>query len=117
MALREKQKEKVRMETKLQLSNEAGQALAFDGDEQVGLIDFTFEGNIMSIIHTRTFPGHEGRGVAGIMMEAVNEYAIKHQLKVQPICSYAWAWYQKRPQFKDILDEHAGEGVSCQIGK
>ncbi len=105
------------METKLKISKDSGQVLAFEGSEQVGLIDFTVSGNIMSIHHTRTFPGHEGKGIASVMMEAANDYAVKHQLKVLPVCSYAWAWYQRHPQFNDILDEHAGEGVSCQLGK
>ncbi len=52
------------METELKLNKDTGQILAFEGTEQVGLIDFTFEGNTMSITHTRTFPGHEGKGVA-----------------------------------------------------
>ncbi len=104
------------METELKINKNSGQILAFEGSEQVGLIDFTFEGNTMSITHTRTFPSHEGKGVAGAMMEVANDYAVRHQLKVLPICSYAWAWYQRHPQFSDILDEHAGEGVSCQLG-
>ena len=28
--------------------------------------------------------------------------------------THAYAWYQHHPQCKDILDEHVGEGVSCQ---
>ncbi len=103
------------METEIKINKDFGQVLAFEGSEQVGLIDFTYEGNTMSITHTRTFPGHEGRGVAAGMMEVANDYAVKHQIKVLPICSYAWAWYQRHPQFSDILDEHAGEGVSCQL--
>ncbi len=108
---------KLYMEIELKISKDSGQILAYEGNEQVGLIEFTIEGNTMSINHTRTFPDHEGKGIAGTMMEAINDYAVNHQLKVLPICSYAWAWYQKHPQFTDILDEHAGEGVSCQIGK
>ncbi len=104
------------METELRINKDSGQILAFEGIEQVGLIDFSFEGNVMSITHTRTFPGHEGKGVAGAMMAVANDYAVTHQVKVLPICSYAWAWYQKHPQFSDILDGRAGEGVNCQLG-
>ncbi len=104
------------METELKINKDSGQVITIDGAEQVGLLDFTFEGNTMSINHTRTFPGYEGRGVAACMMEAANDYAVNHQLKVLPICSYAWAWYQRHPQFSDILEKHAGEEVSCNLG-
>lgn len=104
------------METQITTTLDGGQLQAFEGDQQVGLINFTLENGVMSINHTRTFPGHEGKGVASVMTAAVNQYAIAHQLKVLPICSYAWAWYQRHPEFNDLLDDHAGEGVSCQIG-
>ncbi len=105
------------METELKISKDSGKVVAVSDTEQVGQIDFVFEGNVMVINHTVTFPGHEGKGIAGDMMEAANDYAVRHQLKVLPVCSYAWGWYQRHPQFKDILDEHAGEGVSCQTGQ
>ncbi len=93
------------MKTELKINKDTGKVLAFEGSEQVGLIDFTFEGNTLSINHTRTFSGHEGKGVAGSMMDTVNDYAVRNQLKVLPICSYAWVWYQRHPQFSDILEE------------
>jgi len=103
------------METQITTTPDGGQVQAFENEQQVGLIDFTLEGGVMSINHTRTFPGHEGKGVAGAMTAVANQYAVEHQLKVLPICSYAWAWYQRHPEHKHILDDHAGEGVSCQI--
>ena len=67
----------------------------------------------MSIDHTEAFK--KGIGIGALLVEAANEYAINHKLKVLPICSYASARYQRHPHYKDILDDHAGEGVSCQI--
>ncbi len=104
------------METRITTTPDGGQVQAFEGGQQVGLIDFSLENGVMSINHTRTFPGHEGKGVAGVMTAAANQYAADQQLKVLPICSYAWAWYQRHPEFSHLLDGHAGEGVSCQIG-
>lgn len=126
------------METTIVADNTKGQVLAFDGEEQVGQLEFTFKGQVMCIDHTQAFK--KGMGIGALLVEAanrmssenkgqvhldfvesrmrktnVNEYAINHKLKVLPICSYAYAWYQRHPQYKDILDEHAGEGVSCQL--
>lgn len=126
------------METTIVADNTKGQVLAFDGEEQVGQLDFTFKGQVMSIDHTQAFK--KGMGIGALLVEAANEYAINHKLKVLPICScgqwpfssrlgkaqanlallsllrkLSYAWYQRHPKYKDILDEHAGEGVSCQL--
>lgn len=101
------------METTIVADNTKGQVLAYDGEEQVGQLNFTFKGQVMSIDHTEAFK--KGKGIGALLVEAANEYAINRKLKVLPICSYAYVWYQRHPQYKDILDEHTGEGVSCQI--
>lgn len=101
------------METKIETTNKGGKVLAYDGDQLVGQLDFAFKGGVMEIDHTRAFK--EGVGVGALLANAANDYAINHSLKVLPICSFAYAWYQRHPQFKDILDEHTGEGVSCRI--
>lgn len=99
------------METKIETTNEGGNVLAYDGDRFVGQLDFALQGNVLRIEHTRAFK--EGLGVGALLINAANDYAINHSLKVLPVCSFAYAWYQRHPQFKDILDEHTGEGVSC----
>lgn len=88
------------METKIVADNTNGQVLAYDGEEQVGQLNFTFKGQVMSIDHTHAFK--KGMGIGTLLVEAANEYAINHKLKVLPICSYAYVWYQRHPQYKDI---------------
>lgn len=101
------------METKIDTTNQGGKVLAYDGDQLVGQLDFAFQGEVMRIDHTRAFV--EGVGVGALLVSTANDYAINHSLKVLPICSFAYAWYQRHPQFKDILDERTGEGISCTI--
>lgn len=91
------------METKVIVNNEGGVVKAFENEIQVGQIDFIFIEGGLSIEHTRTFEGHQGKGVASALMQATNEYAIAQQLKVKPTCSYAEAWYQRRPEFQDVV--------------
>lgn len=89
------------METKIETTNEGGKVLVYDGDLLVGQLDFAFDGNVLRIDHTRAFK--EGLGVGSMLVNAANDYAINHSLQVQPVCSFASAWYQRHPQFKDIL--------------
>ena len=90
------------METKIETTNTGGKVLAYDGDELVGRLDFSFKGNVLSIDHTYAYK--EGMGVGSMLVSAVNDYAVSKGLKVLPVCSFAVVWYQRHPQFQDILD-------------
>ena len=89
------------METKIETTNTGGKVLAYDGDELVGRLDFSFKGNVLSIDHTHAYK--EGMGVGSMLVSAVNDYAVSKGLKVLPVCSFAVVWYQRHPQFQDIL--------------
>lgn len=91
------------METKIETTNTGGKVLAYDGDELVGRLDFSFDGNVMSIDHTYSFK--KGMGIGGALVSAANYYAVNKGLKVLPVCSFANAWYQRNPQFKDLLEQ------------
>lgn len=92
------------METKIETTNTGGKVLAYNGDELVGRLDFSFKGNVLSIDHTYAYK--EGMGVGSLLVSAVNDYAVSKGLKVLPVCSFAAVWYQRHPQFQDILDRN-----------
>ena len=89
------------METKIETTNTAGKVLAYDGEELVGRLDFIFDRNIMSIEHTYAY--RKGMGVGGMLVSAANDYAVSRGLKVKPVYSFADAWYERHPQFMDII--------------
>ena len=41
--------------TKNKTTNTGGKVLAYDGDELVGQLDFSFKGNVLSIDHTYAY--------------------------------------------------------------
>ena len=92
------------METKIENTNSDGKVLAYDEDKLVGQLDFSYEGDVMKIDHTRAFK--KGMGVGGALVSAANNYAISKGLKVKPVCSFASAWYERHPQFGDILERN-----------
>ena len=89
------------METKIETTNTGGRVLAYNGEELVGRLEFSFDGNVMSINHTYAFK--KGMGIGGVLVSAANDYAVSKGLKVKPVCSFASAWYERHPQFKDLL--------------
>lgn len=91
------------MEVKVTVNNDGGTVMAYEEGTQVGQLDFVFMQGDLSIEHTRTFKGHEGKGVAGDLVQAATDYAVDHNLKVRPLCSYAKAWYERHPQYSGML--------------
>ena len=59
------------METKIETTNTGGKVLAYDGDELVGRLDFSFKGNVLSIDHTYAYK--EGMGVGSLLRSLVPE--------------------------------------------
>lgn len=95
------------MDIKIDTTNVGGRVLAYEGETVTVQLDFTFNGNVMSIDHTRS--NKEKAGVEALLVNAANEFAIRHRMKVNPACSFAEAWYQRHPQFKDILGSQTSE--------
>lgn len=95
------------METKIETTNTGGKVLAYNGDELVGRLEFSYEGNVMRIEHTYAYK--RGMGVGNLLVSAANDYAINKGLRVLPVCSFAGAWYQRHQQFADILDREGSQ--------
>lgn len=75
------------METKIETTNTGGKVLAYNGDELVGRLEFSYEGNVMRIEHTYAYK--RGMGVGNLLVSAANDYAINKGLRVLPVCSFA----------------------------
>jgi len=48
---------------------------------------------------------YRGRGLAETMMKAVAEYAKQPRLEIVPVCSYAKLYFEKHPEYKNLLAE------------
>lgn len=57
----------------------------------------------VEINHTFVDSSLQGQGIAGQLVYAAAEYLRRQNKKVIPTCSYAVAWFQKHPEYKDIL--------------
>lgn len=69
-----------------------------ESGERLGVIEYTGgdAGEIFAT-HTHVFTGHEGKGIAGQLLDALVRYAEQNSLKIIPTCSYVVAAFQKNP--------------------
>ena len=75
-------------------------------------LDYTLDGRVMTITHTRVPPAIGGRGVAAELMSAALKAADASGWSVTPACSYAVAYMARHPRgsdeqrhVDDLLDE------------
>lgn len=93
-------------EVKLRLDDKKhGAFYITDGEEQLGEMVMDIRGNKMTVYHTEVDPKVEGKGYAKKMLGSMVAYAREHHLKVDPLCPYVHAQFNRHPEeFADIME-------------
>lgn len=81
----------------------------FDDDNNcVGEIAYMNGGNDdLYATHTLVEPEYNGRGYAGILLEALCEYARDNGKKIVPLCGYVVGQFRKEPaKYADVNAKH-----------
>ena len=67
-------------------------------------VDFPeLEAGLVDINHTFVDDSLRGQGIAGKLMEAAADYLRSQGKKSVISCSYAVKWFEKHPEYQDIL--------------
>ncbi|MDL2219136.1 N-acetyltransferase [Ruminococcaceae bacterium OttesenSCG-928-O06] len=70
-----------------------------DAGTHVGEIEYMRGGNNeLYATHTEVFPGSEGKGYAGHLLQALVDYAAGQDAKIVPICGYVKAKFTNEPE-------------------
>ncbi|MBM6992735.1 MAG: N-acetyltransferase [Prevotella sp.] len=97
----------------IQIKVNEGRVEAFEGNEEVGRLEFTLENSVMKIEHTMSY--QEGKGIGRKLVMEAAEYAKDNGLKIKPVCSFAHAVLRRNEAYQNLLTEDADEGVSCRL--
>ena len=73
------------------------------GPGKYAYLKYHLEGGTMYIDATFTPKEYRGRGLAAELTKAAIEYARENSLKIVPNCSYAKDYFEKHPEYRDIL--------------
>jgi predicted GNAT family acetyltransferase len=60
-------------------------------------------GKVIDIVHTDVPAALQGRGLAGVLMQALLDWARAEGLRVRPICSYARSYMRRHADTQDLL--------------
>lgn len=84
--------------------NGKGSFKAFENNEEVGTLDYTWDENkTMLLNHTEVSPAFEGKGIAKKLVMQSVEFARQENLKILPRCSYAEKVFKKSTDIQDVL--------------
>lgn len=81
------------------------QIALFNAEQRI-IAEVTFpdvDADTVNIDHTFVDDSLRGQGVAGKLMEAAAKYLREQQKKAVITCSYAVRWFEKHPEYGDIL--------------
>lgn len=74
-----------------------------DDGKEAGEITFTApHENVLSIDHTFVDPAFRGQKLAGQLLQAVVDKAVREQKKIIPVCSYAKAKFARVKAYQDV---------------
>ena len=65
------------------------QAIAYDGDTNVGECDYEEVGDVWNIVHTSVRDSYQGQGIAKKLVECLVEQAKNRKKKIVADCWYA----------------------------
>lgn len=72
-----------------------------DGHQCV--LDYTLDGDVITMTRVYVPPPVEGRGIAGAITRHALDYSREQGFKVVPRCPYVAAWIKRHPDYRDLV--------------
>jgi len=73
------------------------------GGTRVATMTYTMAGGTMVINHTEVDPVLRGTGAGGKLVDAAVNQARQDHLRINPVCPFAKAVFDKKPEYADVL--------------
>lgn len=91
----------------MELNHEDGRFYLEDNGKAIGELTYSkVEDNIISLDYTYVDEAYRGQGLAGKLFNAVVDFSDLKGLKIVPVCEYAKAAFENRPEIRFLLTEN-----------
>lgn len=67
------------------------------------VLDYTLDGEVVSMNRVYVPPPVEGQGIAGAITRHALDYSREQGWKVKPRCPYVAAWIKRHPDYQDLV--------------
>jgi uncharacterized protein len=73
--------------------------------EQVGLIRYTRDGDVVTMVHTEVEPRVEGHGVGGELVRQALDDVRAQGKRVRPSCPFVRAYIDEHAEYADLVSD------------
>ena len=84
-------------------NNEGAHQFEAEVDGHQAILNYRLAGQNLVLVHTEVPEPIERRGIGGSLVQAALEFARLKQLQVVPVCPFVADYFQKHPEFRDLL--------------
>jgi predicted GNAT family acetyltransferase len=73
--------------------------------EHAGLIRYTLDGDVVTMVHTEVDPELEGEGVGSELVRGALEDVRSQGKRVRPTCPFVRAYIEAHDEYRDLVNE------------
>ena len=96
--------------------DEAKTWLEDENGKQVAVLDHPeVRPGVVNLVHTEVDPSLGGQGIAGKITQAVADRLREKGLKAELSCSYSIKWFEKHPEYADVLADPEMEKQKAEM--
>lgn len=84
--------------------DQTGSFFVLNNNERLAYLNYTEKpAGVLQLTHTFVSDALRGQKMASKLVEAAIAYARKNKMKLNPVCTYVVAWFEKNPHENDLL--------------
>ena len=95
------------MSTRIEDVGDRNRLELYEDDTRVGELHYQRARDILVLEHTEVDPDQQGKGYAGLLVQAALDQAKGEHRRVIVVCPYAKGWLQRHPDYADLDYTHA----------
>jgi predicted GNAT family acetyltransferase len=76
---------------------------AWSGDTLAGIIRYTREGDVVTMVHTEVEPAFEGEGLGSLLVAGALDDVRAQGKRVRPLCPFVAAFVKRHPEYADLV--------------
>ena len=78
--------------------------VSVDG-QPAGVIRYTLEGDVVTLVHTEVETKYEGRGVGAELVKGALDDLRARGKRIVPLCEYVLAYLERHDEYRDLVQD------------
>jgi predicted GNAT family acetyltransferase len=75
----------------------------WSGDALAGLIRYTRDGDVLTLVHTEVEPAFEGEGIGSALVAGALDDIRANGKTIRVVCPFVAAYLQRHPEYADLV--------------